>query len=130
MKEFSPANQMRINTWKNNIDGVDTEDDIEKHHKKIYDWIVKRYTNMNTKKSHLATLAVALRDVPKLAEAYKKYSIEATQLNDKVVAESKKQKVATNRKYVPFDEIIKAKDELKKNMKKTQRTHRKTKPIY
>lgn len=117
MSLLSKANQDRVNTWKSNIDGIPeaiANENLMKYHEIIYKWIQKKYTNINTKKSHLSTLAVLLRDHPHYKEAYSKYSSEATQLNLKSVEESKKQKIAPGRDYVSWEnDIIKKRDELK-----------------
>lgn len=116
--KYSKANQERINTWFKQIPNINNEVDVIKHHDDVYKWIKKKYTNINTLKSHLSTLAVVFRETKANNTAYKKYSAEATKLNEQSVETAKKGGLVAGRDFVPWDSLVNTRTRLKKQYDK------------
>ena len=83
--ELSNNYNEKISTWRNGISAIKDHDVglnwIYKNHKRIYDYIKKKYTNKNTLKLHISVLAGVIKMLKgDKSKIYQKYSLEATNL--------------------------------------------------
>lgn len=129
MTTFTKANQDRMNTWMKNIPNIKNLDDIIKNHDLVYKWIIKQYKNINSRKSHLSTLAVVFRDTKSNDELYHKYSELATKYNEQSVTEAKKGGMRQGREFVQWSDILSVRDKLKKDYE-NDKTNKKTNLSY
>jgi len=116
----------KVKAWHNNakIEGSSLDDLkwIKKNHKKLYDYIKKKYPKINTRKGHLSTLGVLLRNFlgETDEEVYNKYIDEGKNLDKQSKKESKKQKLTPKeeKNFVDLDEVVKKRKELKEKFEK------------
>ncbi len=117
MDKFNKQIQDKIKTWNNSILADINHDKqlryILKYHKQIYNFIVKNYSNLNTKKSHISALAVIFRTLLGIkSRLYKRYSLISTELNKIVEDNYKDQIFPANRDIISLKEIEKRRDEI------------------
>lgn len=119
----------KLKTWIKRINGLNSEGEnysnIIKHHNKIYDYIQK-YSNKNTKKIHLSTLAKIFNIVEPGSKLYKKYSDKATNLFKELKEISKEQILKPQRikNFMCYVDIIKKREELKEEYEKDKKNNK------
>lgn len=100
----------KLQTWMNKK-WISSPDDVYENHAELYQKIVERYSNKNSRKAHLIALVNFLKlDGRVDDETLNRYSDESTELN-KVVADEKKDNVPVT--DVTFEDIERKRDELK-----------------
>src|SRR5690348_5844275 len=121
--KLSQDNQSKVKTWINRIDIKNaTTSDLSwilSDHKKIADYIEKKYPKLNTKKTHYIALSNALKILGNKEKA-EKYSDIATEYNEDYVEKTKEQKIKPSREkhYVTWKELMNKRKELKSEVKK------------
>jgi hypothetical protein len=116
---LSKNHQDKIRTWLNNVPGLkgslDDLDWVNKHHKKIYNYIKDTYTKKNSLKSHISTLGQVVKLLGN-EKAYNEYSAESTAIQKQVSKQNKEQQTDPDRlnNFVCFDDIVKRRDEFGK----------------
>lgn len=122
-----PAHQARLNVWVNNADikgaSKTTHGWVFTHHKKLAEFIEKKYTNKNSRKSHFSTLALVIKNLKGDEDPiYQKYSKISTDIDQLVKAESKTQKLspAREKNWVDWKELMEKRAELKKRSEKSK----------
>ena len=89
-----------------------------KHHKRVHDFIISNYTNLNSQRSHLSTLAKMYKVFKgTYSYLYRKYSNESIKLQKKIENESLDQKISDHRKYnyITIKQIEQQRDILEKS---------------
>ena len=93
-KSLSKNHQDKVKTWLNNVPGLkgslDDLDWVNKHHKKIYNYINDTYTKKNSLKSHISTLGQIVKLLGN-DKAYNEYSAESTAIQKQVSKQNKEQ---------------------------------------
>lgn len=116
--ELSKAQSTVVKSWVNNIKikgaNLESLNWIKKNHNQIHEYIEENYTNLNTKKNHVNTLAQILKRLGE-KKLYEKYSSEATGLNKELNEIQDKQELKPQRveDFICFDDIVKRREELK-----------------
>ena len=134
MENLSKTHKDRISTWINNLPqlkgSLTNGNWIKKNHNTIYKDLTERYTNKNSLKSHLSTLAVVLKELNSL-KPYKLYSDISTAIQKQVSNKAKEQVMDDKRKanFVCFDDIVKRRDELRDRFR-ADKTDNKTNLLY
>ena len=118
-ESLSKNHQDKVKTWLNNVPGIkgslNNLNWVNKHHKKIYNYINDTYTKKNSLKSHISTLGQVVKLLGN-EHAYNKYSAESTAIQHQVSKQNKEQQIDPERlnNFVCFRDIVKRRDEFKK----------------
>ena len=95
------------------------------HHKKIYDYITKNYTNDTTVRTYISALAKLFKVLKgKKSNLYKKYSKISVDLQKKIQQNDLKQDISEHRKnnFLTFTQIINRREDIKNCLCKNQQT--------
>ena len=118
--DFTKNLKDKINVWKNDIIDIKKHDSkyawILKNHKKIYNHIVNKYTNLNSLRSHISALTSIIKAMRgSNSYLYKQYSKIAIKIQKQIEGEQSNQTVPENRKdhYVTFEEIEQRREKIK-----------------
>lgn len=112
-----------VNIWINNLNYENLTTNnlnwVKKYHIEIEKLIEKKYSNLNTKKSHYTTLAKIFQLMQNV-QLYEKYKKKYLNIIDEIKIEIPKQQISGNKilNWVPYDIIIKKRNELEKDTKK------------
>jgi hypothetical protein len=121
---LSKNHQEKVKTWLNNVPDIkgslDDLDWVNRHHKKIYNYINGTYTKKNSLKSHISTLGQVVKLLGN-EKAYNKYSAESTAIQQQISKQNKEQQIDPERldNFVCFEDIVKRRDEFRKRFEES-----------
>ncbi len=113
---LSKINKERSNVWLNKLKLKfdDSYNWVFKNHERIYKFILEHYNNMNSRRSHISTLASILRELGKI-DLYEHYSKIAIQLQKKIEDEALDNQLIDSRKdlKITYNDVLQKRNEYK-----------------